>query len=445
MPLFDGLRNWLLSPLLSVLDAEDRHRVINTDKARAYRTGDQPDTLKYTTALGQANDNIILNFIGLAVDRSVSMLFGKGVDFNIEGEDDSPESLYLDAVMDANKEELLLHTLALYGAESGTCYLRILPEGIVGKDGKLYPRLVALDPAYVDIDTEAEDIEIVRSYCMRYPVKGPDGKPAIRKIEIERDEAGNWQTVSSIEQGSAQALVTDVTLWPYDFPPVIHCKNLPTTGTPYGQPDITPDVIRLQDRINFTASNISKIIRLYAHPVRIGKGVSKQDVIDVGPDKMLLINQDAEIIQLPALGDLPAAQEFYSALKQSIFDVTRTVDITSLQDKVGALTNFGLRILYQDAMQKLATKRELYGDMLEELSRRLLIIGGNPNPPEVEVYWPEPLPQNEQDTTAGLQFDIDNGLVSKQTASMKRGYNFVSEQERIDAELTASYNQTPEL
>ena len=220
---------------------------------------------------------------------------------------------------------------------------------------------------------------------------------------------------------------------------------MPTTGTPYGQPDITPDVIRLQDRINFTASNLSKIIRLYAHPVRIGKGLTRQEIVDVAPDKMLLINKESDILQLPALGDLPAAEAFYAGLKQSLFDITRTVDITSLQDKVGALTNFGLRILYQDALQKLATKRELYGDMLEELARRLLIIGGTANPPDVEIIWPEPLPINEQDVTTGLQFDLDNGLVSKQTASVKRGYNFMAEQERIDTETTLSFNNTPEL
>lgn len=442
MPLFDGLRNWLLSPLLSALSMDDRNRVMSYDRARAYRIGDQPDTLKYNTAIGQANDNVVLNFVGLAVDRSVSMLFGKGVTFDVAGSDADKE--YLDAVMDANREEILFHTLALYGAESGTAYLRILPDGVVGRDGKLYPRLVAIDPVYMDIDTEPEDIELVRSYCMRYPIKGLDGKQTIRKIEIERDETGNWQTCSYLDQGGHE-LQTDVTPWPYDFPPMLHCKNLPTTGTQYGQAEITPDVIRLQDRINFTASNISKIIRLYAHPVRIGKGLTRQEIVDVAPDKMLLINKESDVIQLPALGDLPAAESFYAGLKQSLFDVTRTVDITSLQDKVGALTNFGLRILYQDAMQKMATKRELYGDMLEELARRLLIIGGASNPPPVTVVWPEPLPQNEQDVTTGLQFDLDNGLVSKQTASVKRGYEFMAEQTRIDEETTMSYNNTPEL
>ena len=107
MQLFDGLRNWLLSPLLSVMDATDRHRMMETDRARAYRTGDQPETMKYSIAKGQANDNITLNFIGLAVDRSVSMLFGKGIDFDIAGDSESPEAEYIDAVMDANNEELL--------------------------------------------------------------------------------------------------------------------------------------------------------------------------------------------------------------------------------------------------------------------------------------------------------------------------------------------------
>jgi hypothetical protein len=58
------------------------------------------------------------------------------------------------------------------------------------------------------------------------------------------------------------------------------------------------------------------------------------------------------------------------SLKQGMMDITQTVDITSLQDKIGALTNFGLKVLYQDALAKLGVKRELYGDALLETVRR---------------------------------------------------------------------------
>lgn len=454
MGIFDNVRNWLLSPLLTALNVEQRTRLMTADKARAYRLGEQAETLRFDRQKGQANDNITLNFIGLAVDRSVSLLFGKGVEFNLPGEGETAEGKYIAAVMDANKQEILLHTLALLGGEAGTVYLRIVPpgkdetgkdvSGARGRDGVMYPRLMAMEPQYIEIETEPEDIDIVRRYLIQYPIEGPDGKPAIRKISVERGEGDTWQSVYSLIQDGSEVR-TDVQPWPYDFPPILHWKNLPSTGTPYGQPDITPDVIRLQDRVNFLASNISKIIRLYAHPQRIGKNVSKQEILDLGPDKMLLISGDnADVNQLEQLGDLIASQQFYLGMRQSLFDVTRTVDISSVHDKLGSLTNFGLRVLYQDALQKLATKRELYGDGLLELVRRLLVIGGFAATDPGEIIWPDPLPANQVEEVAGLQFDLTNQLVSRQTVSTKRGYSWEDEQTRMDAEDQMAYENLPE-
>jgi len=53
---------------------------------------------------------------------------------------------------------------------------------------------------------------------------------------------------------------------------------------------------------------------------------------------------------------VPGAVQHSMNLRQIIFDVTRNMDISSMKDKVGALTNFGLRILFFDALNKLATK-----------------------------------------------------------------------------------------
>ncbi|MUG33631.1 hypothetical protein, partial [Psychrobacter sanguinis] len=54
---------------------------------------------------------------------------------------------------------------------------------------------------------------------------------------------------------------------------------------------------------------------------------------------------------------------------------------------------------------------------------------------ESTIVWSEPLPENEQEEMAAVQGDLNMGIVSKQTASEKRGYDWEeTEQPRIQQE-----------
>jgi hypothetical protein len=67
---------------------------------------------------------------------------------------------------------------------------------------------------------------------------------------------------------------------------MIHWQNLPNPVDVYGVPDVTTDVIELQDRANFVASNISKLIRLYAHPATLRAQPGRNLKHRLGPDEM---------------------------------------------------------------------------------------------------------------------------------------------------------------
>jgi hypothetical protein len=101
---------------------------------------------------------------------------------------------------------------------------------------------------------------------------------------------------------------------------------------------------------------------------------------------------------------------------------------------LGALTNFGLRVLFYDSIAKLNTKQELYGEALQELNHRLLVVGEKSPTDGGAVVWPDTLPENETEEVQGLQFDLGAGIVSKQTAARDRGYDWEVEQERMDEE-----------
>jgi hypothetical protein len=321
----------------------------------------------------------------------------------------------------------------------------------------LLPRLVVQDPAWVEVITRPRDKEDVTGYKIEFAALGLDGKPVAYKQEIMRDDGieidengeqeitreVSW-TITDYEWGPMDTRwrITSQEVWPYDFPPMLHWQNLPDPTSVYGKPDITDDVIELQDHVNFVASNLRKIIRLYAHPPRWGKGLGNADKIALGPDELISFQgKDAELHQLEQLSDLTASSNFLTMLRQSLFDITQTVDLSSMSDKLGALTNFGLRVLYMDALAKLGTKRELYGDALTELVRRLLILAEFSNTDPGTVEWPEVLPVDETGQVQALEADLRMGIVSKQTTASRRGYDWQSEEERIaDEKQAASEN-----
>lgn len=471
--------NWLTTGIEAGGETSERYR-----KLRAYERGEHRRQLKVRP--GQPDDNIVINFAGLVVDRTVSMLLGNGIEFSYDYpttttvneageqvEQLSEQEALLDATWDANKQQILLHKLAYYGSVYGTCYVKLMPEGIESRaePGRALTRLVALNPNWLTIKTDPEDQERVTQYVIefRYNVTGPNGQPVeiARREETARAtaqeqtqvqdangetqtitrtvETGDWvirNYVSSQETAGKWQQVGQDVQWSYTFPPILHWQNLPDPENVYGISDIE-DVLDIQDRANFINSNVSKIIRFYAHPLRWGRGVSGATTIDLGPDKMVnLTSTDGMIGNLEMSSDLASSRAFALDLRQSLFDVSRTVDLSSVADKIGSLTNFGLRVLYHDALNKNGTKQELYGDALSELNHRLLMLAGYSGIGSDGGYviWPDPLPVDRDRLIAAEVAAVAGGIESRQTASENVGNDWDTELERIEAATASNSN-----
>ena len=424
-----GLRELLQSWLLP---QEVWHKMQEVTQQRDYRIGKQKRQLKMVPF--QPDDNIVMNFTGLVIDRSVSMLFGKGIDTQFDTE---TAQEYIDMVLEANRQELFLHNMGLTGGEAGTFYVKIVPDGVVYK-GVVYPRLVVLDPMLITIVTEPNDKEKVTAYHIVYVVK-EDGKETVRQ-EVTRKDNETWVIEYGIIEND-KFKIEKTTNWEYDFPPIIHGQNLPNIESPYGDPDVTEDVVELQDRLNLTSSNISKILRLHAHPILVGVGMSggNNSAVDIEPGKMVKVGADQDVHAVEMQSDLMSSQQYLMTMRQALFDVTRTVDISSMSDKLGALTNFGLKVLYQDAIAKNNTKQALYGEVLEELFRRLLILNNMPEEHGV-IIWPDVLPSDDKQDMEALKAEMELGLVSKETASTERGRDFEQESEKIAGEKSQGDN-----
>jgi len=133
-------------------------------------------------------------------------------------------------------------------------------------------------------------------------------------------------------------------------------------------------------------------------------------------------------------GDLASSMQMLDRLRSAFFTQMRTVDWSAQKDKVGQLTNFGLRVLFDDMMELTEMKRRVYGQGLAEISRRAVIMMGFEAPESPFLEWPDPLPQARMELVQAAQMEQQLGFTSNRTLATDLGRDFDEEVERKSTE-----------
>jgi hypothetical protein len=404
-----------------------RARQFQTAWERYY--GRFPKPLKVRS--GQLNDNVIVNLARVIVDKGVSFLFGQDVTFEIDETTTTPAEEWLASCWQANRQMTFLQKLALNGGVCGHVFVKIVA-------GSPYPRLVLLDPATVTPTWEPDDIEKVLRYRIQYPAVDPKtGKPIVIRQLIELDGAV-WQITDQVSRAdSTQWVTTAETTWPYPWPPIIDCQNLPNANEYWGLPDLTEDILQLNDGINFVLSNLTRIIRIHAHPKTWGRGFTAQQLSIAVDETIVLPSPDAELRNLEMLNDLSSSIALYERLREALHEISRIPEVaTGKLDRTGQLSGVALAILYQPLLEKTESKRRTYGDMLVELNRRLLALGGHGEDNRTVLHWPEMLPTDtmQEAQTALLHQQLG---VSADTLLQRLGYDPDMERDKRESDSAA--------
>jgi hypothetical protein len=377
--------------------------------------------------------NVLANLSGIVVNRSVSMLVGPGVDFNIK---DKTAHEYIDLVYQANKGDILLHDLAQFGSIYGTPFLKIVPNGREW-NGATYHRLVALNPMNLVIKTAADDIENVLVYVYRWN----EGETAWREKTTKENDKWIVTVEKSDKETKGEWVNVKETSWDYPFSPIQHTKNLPLAGSVYGMSDIEA-IIELQDRYNSSQSDINVILGNNAFPLRYVSGgklprLQLKDgstVVDISPSKIIEFSTTETKMGVAEMeSDLSSSRAFANDIRRDIFDISATVDAETLRQNASTLTNFGLKILYKDELAKNNTKQMLYGDLLCTVNRNLLTMAGLNNDPG-KIVWGDPLPTNIVEKTTELKAEKDLGIVSDETISLELNRDYQDEQQKRASE-----------
>ena len=426
-------------------DNERRQRKEDIDTLWKWRDGDHPDTL--LTYPGERNDNIPIPLSGQKVD-ALSDFIGQptftvpgGVDtvrlpdgsYSVE---ETPEQQALNMLLEESRFDSLHSDIVESGAVSGHVFLRV----VITDENDV--TISHIDPRFVTVYWDVERIGTRRStlyYEMMWQAAGKQKRQHIVPAWlVEGTEyavpADTWLIIEWMRgENDSKWLETGRDVWEYPFAPIVDGKVFRRAHQYYGRSLI--DDYHLNNSVNFVASNTGKIIKHHAHPKTVGLDVNVPD--SAGVDEFVTVTstgqQRGEIFNLTIdPNGIRHSMDFLAYLQQVYFTTGRIVDPLSVRDKVGNITNFGLRTLYRDMIGLAEQGRSQIGSVeCEALHRALFVAGVDVEKPD--ITWSDPLPQDIKELVETGEKKVGLG-VSKQTIHEELGYDYADEQERVNEE-----------
>jgi len=372
---------------------------------------------------GEPDDNVMSNRCQPIVDRGVDFLFGKEIEISVEENAPQEAQDVLDKVWGRKEARIpLLQKLGMNGAVAGQAFLRIVP----GKDGSF--RLVVVDPSTVFVKTAPQDCETVLLYCIQYSTnEKQNGRPVqvfyreeITRIDPDRDDTQEyedtdaegydadvtWQIQHWTQIGYAgmQPKTTGWTPagspipWPYPFPPLFSCQNLPRPNDFWGCADITPDLIGINNSLNLVQSCINRIEKIYGGPILYAPGTGNASIA-IQPGQIIqlpLVENKIEAVHIHT--DVANALLFAENLRSDIDEQSSVPGVATGRISTmprGNLSGIAIELLFMPLLKKTEKKRCTYGEMIIDISKALLVLSKMSDDIDISLAWQNPLPEDD--------------------------------------------------
>lgn len=415
-------------------DDERAERLREIDKRWQWYNGAHPDTLKVEP--GTKNDNIKLNLIGRSADKGVEFI-SVPKRYELPGDPDadtiSPDQEALDELYRLYQDQFDEQVLS--GWVGGHVFWKLY------RDGEM-PAMTLIDPRYVTVFWEQGRGSRAKPlwYRMQWQVGDKHYRQDIvPRALAEQTDAEGWLILDYEEiKGSNRWQLITSDEWNYDFPPMVETRNKRVPFKYYGEAQISQNAIDLNYGINFVASNTGRIIKFHAHPRTIGIGVDPLSVNTTSIDGFFTIPEGAEVKNLEMQSDLQSSMKYLEELKRELFAAVRVVDTASIKDKLGAVTNFGLRQIYNDQVAMSEDKRKAYGEGMGEALRRMLVMAGYEVDKAPVPVWGEMLPTNRLELLQAAQIEKNLGTTSDETLAQDIGRDYDAEQQKLADEKTSA-------
>lgn len=420
---------------------QPRYEITEEDKKRQKRIADAWKAYEGDFAAplqplpGDPDDNVISNRMQAVVDRGVDFLFGKELEISVEEGAPAEAQHILDQTWGRKETRVtLLAKLAMSGGMAGEAFLRIVPE----KNGTF--RLIIIDPCTVFVQTDPQDCETVLLYCIQYctnekrmnkwmPIyyreemaridpdhDGDDGNPFV-------DVDATWCIQHWTKEGEHGPWMAagDSIPWPYSFPPLFPCQNLPKPHDFWGYPDIVKSLVGVNDALNLLQSNTNRVNKFYGQPILYANGTGEQ-IIDIRPGKIMSLPLvESKISSVPIVSDIANALKFAGDMRSDIDEQSSVPGVATGRVDViphGNMSGIAIELAFMPLLKKTEKKRCLYGDLIINVSKALFVLNGLSEDLDVTLAWQNPLPhddlQSAQSALAKQQIGISNTTLQRE-------------------------------
>jgi hypothetical protein len=438
-PLFYNSLTGLPVEYQRAAETEMRRRA---EMRRAYiaYAGHAPKALR--AGSGETDDSVRLGWARLIVDKGVTWLFGKDLNFEMNFPGESDVEQWLNDAWPLDSRMTTLQKLATNGGISGHVYAKIIAADP-------YPRVVVLDPMTVTPSFNPDDFSEVVRYKIQYPAIEPGtGKPITFTQVHERNVRGTW-TITDTTEGDKRTLTRREYEWPFAFPQIIECQNIPAANEYWGEADLNGEILDLVEKIEFVASNTSKMTRIYANPILWIAGLSAEQgqSVDLTPGGVLMLPEpDMRLNVADTKLDIKGSLELYTRFIDDLHSFSHipkiATDATQGQ-QIGRASGSAMRYHYTPLVERTELKRRTYGAFVAELVKRLLVVGGRTEEVRVRLMWPEMIADPMADIERAKAL-VDLGL-SKDTVWRTAGVSDPeAEAAKVEAERGTAAEQLAE-
>lgn len=421
-------------PQYEITDADKKRQQIIAAAWKAYHGELDPPLQKMPD---EPDDNVMTNRCKPVVRRGMSFLFGDELGINLEKTAPKEDQDFLDKTWGEKEARIpLLLELDMNGAMAGCAFLRIVPD----EDGTF--RLITVNPGTVFMKTAPQDCETILLWCIQYSttekIDGKDQQVFYREeIAAVLPEASyggfiqttkptswsiqHWTKVSEKGAWKAEGAPID---WPYPFPPIFKCKNLANPNDPWGEPDVTPDLIGLNNALNLVQSNTNRVNKFYGQPWPWATGVG-ESTLDIKPGKVTVLppGPDSKLDAVKFNSDITGAIAFADDLRSDGDEQSSVPGVAGGRIKAmprGQLSGIAIELLFMPLLTKTKEKRCLYGKLIIDVSSALLVLNKmmkSMGDIKITLAWQNPLPHDDLPAIQGAvllkQVGISNTTIQR--------------------------------
>lgn len=218
---------------------------------------------------------------------------------------------------------------------------------------------------------------------------------------------------------------------PLGVVPVVHIQNIAQPYYYEGLSDVE-QLIGLQDELNTRLSDRANRITFQSFKMYLAKGIEGFEDKPVSPGRMWCTdNVDASIEQFGGDSTMPSENTHITEIREAMDKASGVTPVVAgiLKNKLGNLTSgVALKMTFMGTLARTARKQFTYGQGLKQIGGMILhvldVCGVYPTEPgerEIEVLFPNPLPENMMERLKEAQVKKELG-VSQEQVLRELGY-----------------------